>query len=70
MLFKLQRGGVNLKRCLLLIDEHWESATLSDKDIQTVKDDIQGLIQNEHLITLDNGESIDTGIVDDIKILE
>lgn len=59
-----------MKKCLLLINEHWEGATLSDDDIQAVKKYIEGSLQKEHIIKLDSGESIDTGIVDDIEILE
>lgn len=57
------------KRCLLSIDNHWENATLSEEDIQAIKSDIDGVLQKEYLITLDSGEFIEVGIIDDIEIL-
>ena len=58
-----------MSNCRLLVDNSWETATLSDEEIAAVKADLQGQLQKEYLITLDSGEIIETGIVDSIKAL-
>lgn len=57
-----------MKKCKLLIDEKWEEASLSGKDIKAVISDIKGNLLSSYTIKLDNGEAIDTGIIDDIII--
>ena len=56
-----------IKKYLLLIDEEWFTATLSEEDVAKIKDDIKGISFNEYNIKLDNGDTIETGIIDSIK---
>lgn len=51
---------------LIIADDIEETALLTEEDIQKVIEDINGVLQMEHLITLTNGETIDTGIIDSI----
>lgn len=53
---------------MLLVDDIWQEAFLSDKDIQRIQDDLNGLWGSQYLVTLANGEVVDVGIVDNIKI--
>ena len=41
-------------------------AHLTDNDLEMIMADMSGELNCEYLIILDNGETIDTGIIDDI----
>ena len=56
-----------MKKYLLLIDEEWFDATLSDEEVTQIKEDIEGISAEECTIRLDNGEIVETGIIDKIK---
>lgn len=57
-----------MKKYLLLIDDEWYTATLSEEDVIKIKEDIEGIsFSSEYNIKLDNGDIIDIGIIDSVK---
>lgn len=56
-----------MKKYLLLIDEEWFEATLSNEEVVQIKEDIEGMSTKECTVKLDNGDIIETGIIDEIK---
>lgn len=47
-------------------EEQIAYAHLNDNDLEMIMADMRGELNCEYLITLDNGKTIDTGIIDDI----
>lgn len=58
------------KGYVLLVDDEWEFAELTKKDVERIKADINGEFAEQYLIKLSNGETVDVGIIDDIKEAE
>ena len=57
-----------MKKYLLLVDDEWYTATLSEEDVIKIKKDIEGIsFGSEYNIKLDNGDIVDIGIIDSIK---
>lgn len=45
-------------------DEQIKYANLTADEVAAIQQDIRGELNSEHLITLEGGETIDTGIID------
>jgi hypothetical protein len=58
------------KGYVLLVDDEWEFAELTNKDVERIKADLNGEFAEQYLIKLSNGETVDVGIIDDIKEAE
>jgi hypothetical protein len=58
------------EKYVLLVDDKWVTAELTKEDVERIKEDIKGEYSEQYLITLENGESIDVGIIDEIREAE
>lgn len=56
-----------MKKYLLLIDGNWENATLSKENVDSILKDINGTLNKDYTITLENGEFVDVSSIDSIK---
>lgn len=59
-----------LKAVLVKVNEKWRKLTTTTKVIEDIRNELNGTctINKEYLILLDDGETIDLGIIDDIKV--
>lgn len=54
------------KRYMLLVDNKWEPAVLSDEEVEKIREDIRGKV-TRLLLKLENERIIDAGAVDGIE---